>query len=223
MNPTMNAALDHHAQRLVALINAQFNPPDLLLHSARLLADTEEPITVERVAAAGGWSVDAVRAELARHPGVDWDDEGRIVGFGLTLRPTAHAFTFGERTVYGFCASDALMYPVMLGRPGLVESSCPVTGQPIRVELTPNAVVAVQPATAVVSKVRPDQPVTDVRSEICALGSFIASPDDAAGWLAQHPHGEVVPVAEDFEVNRLAMIELDWAAPGIDPARGGRP
>jgi alkylmercury lyase len=33
----------------------------------------------------------------------------------------------------------------MLGRPGVVESVCPATGQPVRVELTPDRVLSVDP------------------------------------------------------------------------------
>lgn len=203
------------AQRLVSLIREQFGLPDLVLHLSRLLA-AGEPVTVERAAAAGGWRVEELRAELARHPGVDWDDDGRIVGFGLTLHPTPHTFTFDGRTVYGFCATDALAFPVILGRSGVGESPCPVTGRDIRVEATPDRVVRMEPPEAVVSKVRPDHAVADLRAEICALGSFFSSPEAAADWLTRYPQAQVVPIAEDFEVTRQAMIELGWAAPGAD-------
>jgi alkylmercury lyase len=201
------------AQRLASLIRAQFGLPDLVLHLSRLLA-AGAPVTVERAAAAGGWRVEELRAELARHPGIDWDDDGRIMGFGLTLRPTPHTFTFDGQTVYGFCATDVLAFPVVLGRPGVAESTCPVTGRHIRVEVTPDRVVRVDPPEAVVSKVRPDHAVADVRTEVCALGSFFSSSEAAADWLAHYPQGQVVPITEDFEVTRQAMIELGWAAPG---------
>jgi alkylmercury lyase len=166
--------------------------------------------------------VEELRAELARHPGTDWDDDGRIVGFGLTLRPTPNKFTFDGRTVYGFCASDVLAFPVILGRPGVAESTCPVTGRHIRVEATPDRVIRVDPPEAVVSKVRPDHAVADVRTEVCALGSFFSSSEAAADWLAHYPQGKIVPITEDFEVTRQAMIELGWAAPG-DETMAQRP
>jgi alkylmercury lyase len=201
------------AQQLVTLIRAQFGVHDLLPHLVRLLAAAGEPVTVEHAAETGSITVEQVRAELARHPGVDWDTDGRIVGFGATLRRTPHRFTTDDgRTIYGFCASDALTYPVILARPGRIESPCPSTGQPIRVEVTPDRVVSADPETAVVSRIRPDAAVADVRAEICALGNFFASRQAAAGWQAHYPHGELVPIAEDFEVNREAMVELGWTA-----------
>ncbi|TDO44720.1 alkylmercury lyase [Kribbella sp. VKM Ac-2527] len=199
------------AQHLVKLMRAQFGLPDLMLHLTRLLA-VGQPVTVDEVAAAGGWTVDQLRTELARHPSVEWDDDGRIAGFGLTLRATRHRFTFDDRTVYAFCATDTFEFPVILGRPGVVESVCPATGQTIRVELAPDRVLSVDPPQAVVTKIRPDHPVDDVRAEICDLGSFFASPQAAGDWLTHHPDGAIAPVHEDFEITRQAITQLGWAA-----------
>jgi len=207
------------AQHLVALIREQFGLPDLPLHLGRLLANGE-PVTVAQAAAAGGWTEDQLRAELARHPGTDWDDAGRIVGFGLTLRETPHSFTFNDHTVYTFCASDALEVSVMLGRSGVIDSTCPATGQHIRVEVTPERLQTVDPPDAVVSKVRPDHAVSDIRAEVCALGNFFSSHQAAADWLAHNQHGRVVTIAEDFEVTQQAMTELGWTA---TPHQYGRP
>lgn len=172
------------ARRLVDLIHDQFGLLDLPFHIGRLLADGK-PVAVAQVAAAGDWSENQVRAELDRHPGTDLDDDGRIVGFGLTLRTTPHSFTFDDRTLYAFCASDALEAPVMLGQSGVVDSTCPATGEPIRVELTPDRLLSVDPAGAVVSKVRPDHAVADLRAEICALGNFFGSRRlPPTGWRA---------------------------------------
>jgi alkylmercury lyase len=85
--------ISQDAQKLAALIRAQFGLHDLLPHLVRLLAAAGEPVTVEHAAETGGWTVEQVRAELARHPGVDWDADGRIVRFGATLRPTPHRST----------------------------------------------------------------------------------------------------------------------------------
>lgn len=207
-------------QRNVSSFRAQlekFLLPDLVPQLQRLLA-VGEPVAVERLADAGGWRVGEVQAELARHAGTDWDDHGRIAGFGLTLRPTPHTFTFDGRTVFGFCASDALTFPVILGRSGVVESTCPVTGQRIRIDVTPSSVVHVEPPDAVVSKVRPNEAVADIRSEICALGHFFSSPEVATDWLAHYSQGKVDPIADDFEIHRQTMIELGWAAPSTSGA-----
>lgn len=200
-----------YTQRVGDAIRAQFEEIGLLPALVRLLA-RGEPVSMERLAAEGGLSVDAVRAELARHPSVERDEQDRVVGFGLTLRPTPHRFAFDGQMVFGWCATDALIFPVLLDRPGVVESTCPATGLSICVEVTPNAVLHVEPGEAVVSEVRATERVADVRTEICSLGYFFASGESAAGWLAQHPEGQVIAVAEDFQIYREVMVDLGWVA-----------
>ncbi|HWE90261.1 MAG TPA: organomercurial lyase MerB [Pseudonocardiaceae bacterium] len=200
-------------QRNIDFFRAQLESwplPDLVPKLARLVA-AGQPVSVRDVASAGGWTQEQVQAALARHPRVDFDDHGRIEGFGLTLRPTPHSFTFDGQTVYGFCASDVLGFPVILGRSGRGESTCPATGKRIHVEITPSEVVSVDPPEAVVSTVRPTEAVADIRA-YCDLGNFFSSPDAAADWLAHNPDGRITTVADDFVITRQSMIEVGWAA-----------
>ena len=184
---------------------------ELVPHIQRLLVEGE-PVALEQLAEAASWQVKDVEAALLQHPGVDWDGQGRLVGFGLTLRPTPHRFTFDGRTVYGFCASDALQFPVVLGRPGVVESTCPATGRSIRVEVTPERVERVDPPSAMVSLVRPAT-FDDIRSAGCDLGHFYASPEAAAAWQAAYG-GTVHSVEEEFLQTRQMMERVGWAANG---------
>ncbi|SDU76576.1 organomercurial lyase MerB [Jiangella alkaliphila] len=205
--------VDDEARHLVSLIRRQFGLTDLPLHIGRQLLTAGEPVTVDQVATAGGWTIEQLSTELRKHPGVDWTDDGRIAGFGLTLRPTPHSFTTDGRTVYAFCASDALEFPVMLGRSGVIESACPATGRRIRIEVDPDHVVAVTPASTVVSKIRPDQAVDDIRRQLCDLGNFFIDAEAAGTWTTQHPEGHVVPIDHEFAVTVQAMSELGWTAP----------
>lgn len=211
-------------RRYIAVVEANLRHLDAVPTLYRLLA-AGQPVTVERLADETKASAHALRAELTRHPGTDWDEHGRIVGFNLTLRPTPHKFTFDGRTVYAFCADGALELPVVLGRPGVVESPCRATGRAVRVEVTPTAVVGVDPPQAVVSKVRPTVAVADVRRDICGLGHFFSSPQAAADWLTDTPQGTVDPVDDEYEVIRQAMAALGWAASsrgGVDSVLGYR-
>ena len=133
------------------------------------------------------------------------------MGLGLTLRPTPHRFIVGGRTVNAWCATDALTFPVILGRPGTIESTCPETGQAIRIELTPDTVERVDPAEAVMSAVRPID-LSDVRSAICHHGRFFSSPAAATRWADEHPDGELYLVADAFALDREVMKRLGWAA-----------
>jgi len=86
---------------------------ELIPHVVHLLAEGK-PLSLERLAAESSWTLQDVEAAVRRHPGVDWDDRGRLLGIGLTLCQTPHRFTFDGRTVFGWCASDVLIFPVML-------------------------------------------------------------------------------------------------------------
>src|ERR1700757_704899 len=119
----------------------------------RLLAQGR-PVALERLATEAGVPAQTIESWLRAQPGTDWDDSGRLLGFGLTQKPTRHRYIVGGRVLFTFCAADTLIFTPILGRPVSVESSCPTTGQTIRVELSPVAVTSLDPTTAVVSDVK---------------------------------------------------------------------
>ncbi|HZT65164.1 MAG TPA: organomercurial lyase MerB [Acidimicrobiales bacterium] len=180
-------------------------------HLVRLLA-RGTPIGMEQLAALAGRPEGEVDRLLRSQPGTDWDEHGRLVGFGLTLRPTQTRYTVNGHTFYTWCATDTLLCTLIIGQPAVVESTCPVTGQPIRLKLRPDAIVSVDPAGAVVSHPRRGEPVADLRAELCDHGHFFASPAAANTWATEHPEGQVLTVAEAFEDCRQTFHELGWSA-----------
>jgi alkylmercury lyase len=184
---------------------------DLAPHAIRLLAKGE-PVDLEQLAAASGWHVEDVDAALNEQTSAERDEHGRLVGLALTLRPTSHGFTVDGRTLNAWCASDALMFPVILGRPGTVDSTCPHTGRPIQVEVTPERVERIDPPGAVVSAVRPTESVADVRTQTCHHGHFFSSLAAAARWQSEHPDGYILVVDEAFRLDRQVITQLGWDA-----------
>jgi alkylmercury lyase len=197
-------------ERSTAIIN-RIEGLELVPHAMRLLAEGE-PVAPEALAAAAGRPLDEVQAALGEQTSVELDADGRLVGLGLMLRPTPHRYLLDGRTVFAWCASDALTFPVVLGRPGIIESICGSTGQPIRVRLTPDGAERVDPSGSVVSAVRPAGQVV-VRSAICRHGRFFASPQAAAQWAAEHPSAEIRPVEDAFALDRAVVTQVGWAAP----------
>lgn len=107
-----------------------------------LLAEGE-PVPIKCVAAAAGMS--ASRAGRLLHAlGAELDEEGRLIGLGLTLRPTQHRIELKRRTLYTWCALDTLIFPRFLG-PARVESPCSATGTPIQLTLTPERIEVIAP------------------------------------------------------------------------------
>jgi alkylmercury lyase len=167
----------------------------LMRTTVRLLA-RGAPVTMGQLAAAARVDV----ADLANAPAgadIEYDDEHRIVGWGLTLTPTPHAFVVDGRRLYTWCAADGLLFPGIIGRRVQIESRCPTTDIMIRMTVDPNdGVTGLSPATAVISI--PDSEELDVarvRVSCCNPGRFFATAESAADWLAQHPSGTVLPVA----------------------------
>lgn len=61
--------------------------------------------------------------------------------------------------------------------------------------VTPDGPTHVEPATAVVSLVAPDAPVS-VRASFCNQVHFFAGADAATDRLTEHPDAQVLPVAD---------------------------
>ncbi len=123
---------------------------------------------VQGIARAGAVSPEAFASTLGIEPsrakelfarletmGVQVDERGSIVGAALTARPTTHRVEVSGKTLYAWCALDTLFIPGLLGEKAEVESSCPVSGEAVRVTVTPDGVVDFSPAEAVVSVVLP--------------------------------------------------------------------
>lgn len=172
----------------------------------RLLADGQ-PVSVEDLAEAAGRPIDDVRQTVASLPDVELDDQGRIVGYGLTLRETPHHLEVDGQHLYTWCALDTLVFPALLGRTARIESPCHGTGTPIRITVEPTGVTSVDPETAVVSIVTTvDQ--ASVRHAFCDHVHFFASPQAAQGWLDDHPGMSIHPVAEAHRLGRPLIEAL---------------
>ncbi|MHA7156204.1 organomercurial lyase MerB [Arthrobacter sp. TMN-50] len=172
--------------------------PWLWLPLLKLLAQGD-PVDVGDLAAATGRPVDEVRTALEAMADTEYDGSGRIIGQGLTQRPTQHRFEVDGEQLYTWCALDTLIFPTLLGATARIESASKATGTPVRVTVDNTGVTGVEPATAVVSLVNP-QDMSSVRSSFCNQVHFFTSPEEAAPWLEDHPEGTVIPVGEAYRL-----------------------
>lgn len=182
----------------VAAIAERFR---IYLPLLRLIAEGK-PVAPERLATVSHHSLEEIEA-LVRSSDVEVDAEGKIAGWGLTLRPTPHQFHLGEKTLYGWCALDTLILPALLGATAQVVSRCPATGKEIRLTETPEAILNLSPASAVIS-VRPPLEAADPckAREICLQGHFFASREVAAAFPSLHPHMTLLSVEEAAQLGR---------------------
>jgi alkylmercury lyase len=202
-----NDKIEELAALLFSNFTETFDPQSRILFGELIpMLAQGRPLSVERIAGAAGRSRDAVVATLRALPSVEWDDDGNVVGAGLTLRPTRHRFNVHGRALYTWCALDALMFPALLGETVEVESPCISTGKPVRVRVTPGDVVHVEPPGAVVSLVAPEA-TADIRRAFCDYVNFFSSEEAAAAWLASHPGATTLPVKEAYRLgDRLAQF-----------------
>lgn len=171
-------------------------PPTLDLFAGGKAASPEE------IAAVSGKSPEEVQAALDQFPSAEWDEQGRVVGLGLTLRLTPHRLELEGRTLFAWCALDALLFPVVSGRPASIESPCRGTGELVRVKVTPAGIEAVEPSSAVVSIVAA-RDLANIRSVGCNNMHFFSSPQATSRWLEKHPEATILPVEDAFRLGQL--------------------
>jgi len=155
------------------------------------------PVSLVALDAALGWPAQRVATVLKQAPGTEYDEQGNILGLGLTLRETPHVFEVEGRRLYTWCALDTLMFPVLIGKTARVASRCAATGTPITLTVAPEAVLDVEPAETMVSLLTPGTS-PDIRCSFCCHVHFFASPSAANAWALTHQGIEVVPVESAF-------------------------
>jgi alkylmercury lyase len=170
----------------------------LMRTAVRLLAHGTT-VTVSRLAAAADVDV----ADLKNAPAgrdIEYDEQHRIVGWGLTFNPTPHSYAADGHHFYAWCAADTLLFPTILGTRARIESHCPTTDTVIRFTVDPQTGVSdLSPATAVISIPGPhEMDINRVRATACNPGRFFATTQAAEAWRAQHPDGAVLPVADAY-------------------------
>jgi alkylmercury lyase len=179
----------------------------------QLLANSGYPVPPEEIAIRLQVIPETVISTL-RGFGAEFDEEGNILGVGLTLVPTPHVYEVNGYKLYTWCAVDALLFPVMLNHTAHIESLDPVSGDKIQVTVTPDGVEKVKPESAVVSWVKSSVDPSNIRGSVCHYVYFFSSPETASKWIAEHPGKTFYPVIDAFEAakkihNKYSEIQPD--------------
>lgn len=179
-----------------------------------------KPASPEEIVASSGKSPEEVQAALDRFPSAEWDEQGSVIGLGLTLHLTPHRLEVEGRTLFAWCALDALLFPVLLGRSASIESPCRGTGKLVHIEVTPAGVESVEPPSAVVSIVAaPD--LANFRRVSCNNTHFFRSPEAASRWVEKHPDATILPAEEAFRLGRLIAEGFLDISRSAEPADAG--
>ena len=148
------------------------------------------------------------------------DTQGRLAGLGgISVTPTRHSLKIGERTLFGWCALDTLFLPWYLDEAAEVASTCPVTGLPVRLRVTPAGVEKAEPDNLYMSLVGPGFGLEEVgchtrkglvgtAGSLCGQIFFLASKEAAAAWHSENPEAEILTLAEaDALAHRQGRVQ----------------
>jgi len=137
------------------------------------------------------------------------DDDGLIVGFGgLAVVPMNHRFRVNGRTLYTWCAWDALFLVDVLNVRAKIESTCPQTGTVIHLTVSRAGVERIEPSQAVLSFLLPDAPLFEQSTgqtitSFCHYIHFLASPQAAEQWTAKHEGTFALSVGDGFILGQM--------------------
>ena len=144
------------------------------------------------------------------------DDQGNFIEMALTLKPTRHSFRVNGNDMYAWCSLDTILLPGIPEAEGEIESKDPVTGKTIRLTVTADQVVELEPADAVTSifvpgktptETKDSQPVIGADSEVCRSMLFYESRETAEQALENYPNIAVFTIEEAFDLARETWTE----------------
>jgi hypothetical protein len=153
---------------------------------------------------AAPFEVSGVLAELAEGDFLFVDPAGQITAaYPFSGVATGHRVRIaGEADVFAMCAIDALGISAMTGRPVVIESADPATGEPVTVNVD-GATSTWNPGTAVVYVGRiAGQCAGPSASVCCGYMNFFATEAAASAWAASHPEisGGILGQARALEI-----------------------
>jgi alkylmercury lyase len=173
--------------------------------TVRLLAKGQ-PVSAEQLAESWKLPLDQVHTILnqARGTKIEVDENGDLIGAGgLSLSPTPHRLILQDKTLYAWCAFDAMFLPGFLGQRLEIESIDPIREDPIKLTITPLGIESYSPKSTMLSIAIPGVSCSIERqgpeSEVCGQMHFFSSPDSAQDWLNQHPGSVMLTVEQAYQ------------------------
>ena len=165
-----HSSLDALATRLLESLRRE--RADLNRTISDLLA-RGKPIEKTALAAALHLSPEELEQRLVRLPDLEYDQQGHIVGWGITLVPTRHRFQIHGQDLFTWCAFDTVLYPPQLRAEAQVQSLCPVTGRSISFVATPDGNVKnLIQDSCVLSLIIPTEQRNCGRADFCERSLF---------------------------------------------------
>ncbi len=205
MDDTISSHLDDDFDAAWQTVGQQYQPAIFVTSALiKLSGAGERPVEVERLATASGRPVDETLALARQFLKVKIQDGLIHLDLSAAGPSARYRLQIGARTIDADgCAPDIIWTALLADKPIHAEATCPATGTPIRVDLTPEGVERVEPPSTVIAVISPLAPQLQQLSsgeqadvDVCAHQPFFASAEAAAEWQAQHPGGRIYPISE---------------------------
>lgn len=161
------------------------------------------PVDLDALAEAPGLPpAEVVRSLVEGWPAVYRDESGAVIGYwGLALGGTGHRVEVEGVELTTWCAWDALFLPSILAAEVLVDSPCPVSGERIRLRLSPAGILDARPGRPVLSFLDPTGKIGDgVISSFCHHIHFFVDRAAADGWAAVRPDALILSLEQGWRL-----------------------
>lgn len=166
------------------------------------------PLNVERLSEVWGMPLDQTQQifNTAKGRSIEVDQHDQLVGAaGLSLNETGHQVIVDGRTMYAWCAWDALFIPAYLDTPATVRSTDPSTSEPITLEVAPSAVITTEPEATVLTILVPnlDSPEglqTGPGTARCSAMHFFTGESNATKWVGDRTDLVILDPTRALEV-----------------------
>lgn len=185
----------------------------------QLLAEGN-PVSPERLARAWDMPLEQVNAifEQAGAQGtLQLDDDGNMVGSAISLIPTNHRLQVEDKTLYAWCAYDAIYVPRVIRKRAVIESIDPYSDEPIQVTISADGEIDLKPEGIAVTVVGMEADTRGgAESPRCRQMHFFQSYENAEKWSSDHAGvsimtvAQVVELAEEFQIEparRMGLVE----------------
>lgn len=206
------SSLDRMAARLAAHLDCTQDVTCWQI--MRTMVKMGQPLAPIHLAKRLQMSQESLMAYLARVPDTEFDEQGNIMGWGITLIPTQHQFRLKERSLFTWCAFDTILFPSLLQVEAHIQSECSASGQPITFRTISDQIMDLTPSTCVLSLILPDARYDCVRGTFCEQSLFFQTKEAALPWMALHPEAVLLPVEEAAVLGRITA-QMCQASPSL--------
>ncbi|MFC4004073.1 organomercurial lyase [Prauserella oleivorans] len=205
-----------HANHAVTELTRPGGPLDLghdqarlVTRMLRLLAGEGQPVThdhaLDTITELG---IDRARADALLDTWTERDDDGLIVGLGVTYNPTPHEMTIDGVRMWAWYAMDTLIFTHILDKPIAIASTTPGSGDVVTLHASPTGITHLQPVGAVATQRVPGSDQVDLSSTTAIWGTFchhnLFFPNQAQAeqWAADRDDIAILSMPDAFTAAR---------------------